>query len=74
MGIIIKISKSSVVSVQENQLATIVYDFITIDGGVLIHPLPGTTGKGNNFGSCFDKAFSQRVSSDLYRLTTVDVM
>lgn len=65
---------SSAVSVDEELVAPDVYDFIIIDGGVLIHSLPGTTVQGKTFDSYFDKVFCPRVRHDLKRLTRVDVV
>lgn len=67
-------STSSVVSVDEELVAPDVYDFIIIDGGVLIHSLPGTTVQGKTFDSYFDKVFCPRVRHDLKRSTRVDIV
>jgi len=65
---------NSAVSVDEELVAPDVYDFIIIDGGVLIHSLPGTTVQGKTFDSYFDKVFCPRVRHDLKRSTRVDVV
>ena len=67
-------STSSVISVDEELVAPDVYDFIIIDGGVLIHSLPGTTVQGKTFDSYFDKVFCPRVRHDLKRSTRVDIV
>ena len=50
------------------------YDFIIIDGGALIHSLPGTTVQSNNIDSYFDKVFCPRICHDLKRSTRVDIV
>ena len=67
-------STSSPISVDEELVARDVYDFIIIDGGVLIHSLPGTNVQGKTFDSYFDKVFCPRVCHDLKRLTRVDIV
>ena len=67
-------STSSPISVGEELVAPEVYYFIIIDGGVLIHSLPGTTVQGKTFDSYFDKVFCPRVRHDLKRSTTVDIV
>ena len=53
-------SRSRAISVDEELVGPHVYDFIVIDGGVLIHSLPGTTVQCMNFDSYFDKVFYPR--------------
>ena len=65
---------SSAISVDEDLFAPGFYDIIIIDGGVLIHPLPGTTVQGKTFYSYFDKVFCPRVHHDLKRSTRVDIV
>ena len=67
-------SESSASSVDEELPAPDVYNFIIIDGGVLIHSLPGTTVQGNTSDSCFDKLFCPRVRHNLNRSTRVDIV
>ena len=65
---------SSPISVDEELVAPDVYDFIIIDGGVLIHSLPGATVQGKTFDSYFDKVFCPRIDHDLKRSTRVDIV
>ena len=60
--------------VDEDLFAPGVYDFIIIDGGVLIHSLPGTIAQGETFDSYFDKVFCPRVHHDLKRSTRIDIV
>jgi hypothetical protein len=71
---IMEASTSSIISVDEELVAPDVYDFIVIDGGVLIHSLPGTTVEGKTFDSYFYKVFCPRVRHDLKRSTRVDIV
>jgi len=71
---ILEASTRSAISVDEELLAPDVYDFIVIDGGALIHALPGTTVQGKTFDSYFDKVFCPRVLHDLRRSTRVDIV
>lgn len=71
---ILEAGTSSAISVDEELVAPDVYDFIIIDGGVLIHSLPGTTVQGKTFDSYFDKVFCPRVRHDLKRSTRVDIV
>ena len=63
-----------VISVHEEPLAPDVYDFIFIDGGLLVHSLPGTAAQGKAFDLYFDKVFCTRVRHDLKRSTRVDIV
>ena len=47
---------------------------IVIDGGVLIHSLPGTTVEGKTFDSYFDKVSCPRVHYELEWSTRVDII
>ena len=67
-------SRSRAISVDEELVGPDVYDFIVIDGGVLIHSLPGTTVQCMNFDSYFDKVFCPRVHHDLRRSTILDLV
>ena len=67
-------SRSRAISVDEELVGPNVYDFIVIDGGVLIHSLPGTTVQCMNFDSYFDKVFYPRVHHDLRRSTILDIV
>ena len=67
-------SRSRAISVDEELVGPDVYDFIVIDGGVLIHSLPGTTVQCMNFASYFDKVFCPRVHHDLRRSTILDIV
>ena len=62
---------SSAISVDEDVFAPDFNDLIIIDGGVLIHSLPGTTVQGKAFNSYFDKVFYPRVHHDLKRSTGI---
>lgn len=66
--------KSGGISDSEEIVAPDLYDFIVIDGGALIHSLPGTTVQGKTFESYFDKVFCPRVQRDLKRSTRVDIV
>ena len=67
-------SKSSIISADEELTAPDVYDFVVIDGGLLIHSLPGPNVQGKTFDSYFDKVFCPRVRHDLKRSTRVDIV
>ena len=71
---IMEASTSSAISVDEELVAPDVYDFIVIDGGILIHSLPGTTVQGKTFDSYFDKELCPRVCHDLKRSSRVDIV
>ena len=58
---IMEASTSSASSVDEELVAPDVCDFIIIDGGGLIHSLPGTNVIGMTFDSYFYKVFCPRV-------------
>jgi len=65
---------NSAISVDEDLFAPGFYDFVIIDGRVLIHSLPGTTVQGKTFDSYFDKVFCPRVHHNFKRLTRVDIV
>ena len=71
---VMEASASSQICVDEDILVPNAYDFIIIDGGALIHTLPGTTVQGKNFDSYFDKVFCPRINHDLKRSTRVDIV
>ena len=71
---IMEASTSSPISVDEELVAPDVYDFIIVDGGVLIHSLPGTIVQGKTFDSHFNKVFCPRVCHDLKQSTRVDIV
>eukprot|EP00745_Piridium_sociabile_P034704 TRINITY_DN5991_c0_g1_i13.p1 TRINITY_DN5991_c0_g1~~TRINITY_DN5991_c0_g1_i13.p1 ORF type:complete len:843 (-),score=177.10 TRINITY_DN5991_c0_g1_i13:511-3039(-) len=71
---IMEASTSCAISVDDELVAPDVYDFIVIDGGVLIHSLPGTAVQGKTFDAYFDKVFCPRVRHDLNRSTRVDIV
>ena len=58
----------------EELVAPGVYDFIFIDGGALIHSLPGTSASGKTFDYYFDKVICPRVHYELKRTTRVDIV
>lgn len=62
------------ISDNEEKVAPDRYDFIVIDGGALIHSLPGTTVQGKTFESYFDRVFCPRVQRDFKRSTRVDIV
>ena len=72
--LLLYIMEAGINSVDEGALAPDVYDFIFIDGGALIHSLPGTSVEGKTFDSYFEKVFCPRVRHDLKRSTRVDVV
>ena len=74
LAYILESSASSAISVDEELVAPDVYDFIVIDGGALIHSLPGTSVQGMTFESYFDKVFCARVCHDLMRASRVDIV
>lgn len=65
---------TDIISADEEPIAPDIYDFIIIDGGALIHSLPGTSVQGKNFDSYFEKAFCPRIRHDLKRSTRVDIV
>ena len=60
--------------VDEELVAPDVYDFIIIDGRVLIHSLPGTIVQGKTFDSYFDKVFCPRVRHNLKLSARVNIV
>ena len=48
-------------SVHEELVAPDAYDLIVIDGGALIHSLPGTAVYGKTFDAYFEKVFCPRL-------------
>ena len=50
------------------------YEVIIIDGGALIHSLPGTTVHGKTFAEYFTKVFYPRIRHELNRAARVDVV
>ena len=55
---ILQATTSNTISADEKLVTPDSYDFIIIDGGVLIHSLPGgTTVQGKTFDSDFDSVF-----------------
>ena len=50
------------------------YDFITIDGGMLVHSLPGTSVHGKSFDDYFSNVFCPRIHQELKRSTRVDIV
>ena len=65
---------SSAFSVDEELVAPDVLDFIVIDGGVLIHSVPGPNIQGTTFDSYFNKCFCPRVRHELKRSSRVDIV
>jgi len=61
------------ISVDEDLFEPGYYDFIIIDGGVLIHSL-NTTIQGKTFDSYFNQVFCPRVHHDLKLSTRVDIV
>lgn len=51
-----------------------VYGVIVIDGGALIHTLPGTSVQGKSFDEYFTKVFCPRIQHDLKRAARVDIV
>ena len=58
----------------EDVTAPDMYDFITIDGGMLIHSLPGTSVHGKSFDDYFSNVFCPRIHHELKRSTRVDIV
>ena len=58
------------ISDNEEIVAPDLYDFIVIDGGALIHSLPGTTVQGKTFDSYFDRTSASMMN--LSKLVLVD--
>ena len=46
---------------EEELMAPGTYGFTVIDGGALIHALPGTTVQGKSFSEYFTKVFCPRI-------------
>ena len=61
-------------SVDEELVAPDAYDFIVIDGGTLVHSLPGTAVHSKIFDAYFEKAFCPRVHHDLKQSVRVDIV
>ena len=60
--------------VDEELVAPDVYDFIIIDGGILIHSLPGTIVQGKTFDSYFDKVFCPGVHHNLKLSARINIV
>ena len=65
---------SNTFSADEELVTPDSYDFIVIDGRVLIHSLPGITVQGKTFDSYFDSVFRPRVYHELQRFRRVDII
>lgn len=50
------------------------YGVIVIDGGALIHSLPGTTVQGKTFAEYFTKVFCPRIQHGLKRAARADIV
>ncbi len=61
-------------SVDEELVAPDVFGVVVIDGGALIHALPGTTMQGKSFDEYFSKVFFPRILHDLKRAARVDIV
>ena len=60
--------------VVEEPVAPNTYGFIVIDGGALIHSIPGKAIQGKTFDDYFDKIFMPRIRYDLKRSGRVDIV
>jgi len=58
----------------QEPVAPDVYEVIVINGGALIHSLPGTSVQGKSFNEYFSKVFLPRILHDLKRATRVDIV
>lgn len=59
---------------EEELIAPEMYDFVVIDGGALIHTLPGTAVQGKTFDVYFSKVFFPRIRHELIRSRRVDIV
>ncbi len=50
------------------------YGVVVIDGGALIHSLPGTIVRGKTFAEYFTKVFCPRIQQELKRAARVDIV
>lgn len=66
-------SETSAHTVDEELVAPDVYGVIVIDGGALIHSLPGTSFKRMMY-DYFNKVFLPRIQHDLRRAERVDII
>lgn len=67
-------SVTSDILTDEELVAPDVYGVIVIDGGTLIHSLPGTTIQGKPFDEYFKKVFLPRVEHYLNKAKRVDIV
>ena len=67
-------SASTGLSADEELVAPDDYGVIVIDGGALIHSLPGTTVQGKTFDEYFTKVFCPRIQHELKRAARVDIV
>ena len=74
LACIMEASASTGLSADEELVAPDDYGVIVIDGGALIHSLPGTTVQGKTFDECFTKVFCPRIQHELKRAARVDII
>ena len=67
-------SASTELSADAELVAPHDYGVIVIDGGALIHSLPGTTVQGKTFAEYFTKIFCPRIQHELKRAARVDIV
>uniref|UniRef100_UPI00358DF69B uncharacterized protein n=1 Tax=Myxine glutinosa TaxID=7769 RepID=UPI00358DF69B len=74
LACIMEASASTGLSADEELVAPDDYGVIVIDGGALIHSLPGTTVQGKTFDEYFTKVFCPRIQHELKRAARVDIV